>query len=160
METGKLILFFTYYFIATWVPSSIHAPLPEGAIHAGHDIDGSQMFVGRAWHEGDQLPAKLIPSKRAAYVAYGGREVFVDNYDVLCHGSVVWVTVYPSLRAVPPFSVAGGQTRDGEPLYIGRAHHNGSLTVGKMHISHGALYIPFDGSEVAINSEIEVLTEP
>lgn len=110
-----------HFEIATWVPSSIHAPLPEGAVLAGHDIDGSQIFVGnkqrfqkiinlfiqnfqqcnliynfihvgRAFHAGDQLPAKVIPSKRSAYVAYGGQEVFVDNYDVLCHGSVVWVT--------------------------------------------------------------------
>lgn len=42
----------------------------------------------------------------------------------------------------------------------GRAHYHGSLTVGKVHISHGALYIPFDGREVAIHTEIEVLTEP
>lgn len=41
----------------------------------------------------------------------------------------------------------------------GRAHHDGSLTVGKVHISHGLLYIPFAGSEVSIDSEIEVLVE-
>lgn len=142
------------------MPSSVHASLPDGAVHGGHDVDGSQIYVGRAWHGGDQVPAKVIPDKRAAYVAYGGQEVFVDNYDVLCHGSTVWVQVHPSSRAVPPFSVAGGQTSDGEPLYIGRAHHNGSLTVGKVHISHGCLYIPFGGQEVGIHSEIEVLTEP
>lgn len=142
------------------MPSSVHAPLPEGAVHAGHDIDGTQIYVGRAYHEGDLIPAKVMPSKRAAYVPYGGREVFVDNYEVLCYGAVAWVTVHPSSRAVPPFSVSGGQTSDGEPLYIGRAHHNGSLTIGKFHISHGALYIPFGGQEVGIHSEFEVLTEP
>lgn len=45
-------------------------------------------------------------------------------------------------------------------MISGRAHHRGSLTIGKVQISHGALYIPFDGSEVPIHSEIEVLTEP
>lgn len=45
-------------------------------------------------------------------------------------------------------------------MYIqGRAYHDGSLTVGKVQISHGLLYIPFDGREVAIDSEMEVLTE-
>lgn len=152
-----MILCFT---IANWVPSSVHSPPPEGAILAGHDCDGSQIYVGRAWHNGDQLPAKVIPSKRAAYVAYGGQEVFVDNYDMLCNGNVQWVSTHPSSRAVPPFSVSGGQTADGEPLYIGRAHHEGSLTIGKMHISHGALYIPFGGQEIPIHSQVEILTEP
>lgn len=105
--------------LATWVPSSVHSPLPDGAIHAGHDIDGSQIFIGRTWHEGDQLPAKVIPSKGAAYVPHGGREIMKDQYEVLCHGTVNWVKVYPSTRAVPPFAVSGGQTSDGEPLYIG-----------------------------------------
>lgn len=44
-------------------------------------------------------------------------------------------------------------------LNIGRVYHEGSLTVGKVQISHGALYIPFNGSEVSIHSEIEVLVE-
>lgn len=106
-------------FIAIWVPSSIHSPLPDGAIQAGHDIDGSQIYIGRAWHEGDQIPAKIIPSRRAAYIAHGGREIMKDQYDVLCYGSVIWIKVYPSTRAVPPFSVQGGMTSGGEPLYIG-----------------------------------------
>lgn len=46
--------------VATWVPSSIHAPLPEGAILAGHDQDQSPIYIGRAWHEGDQLPGKNL----------------------------------------------------------------------------------------------------
>lgn len=56
-------------------------------------------------------------------------------------------------------SLTAGVTADGEPLYVGRVNHEGSLTVGKVQISHGALYIPFGGSEVPIHSEIEVLVE-
>lgn len=93
--------------------------MPEGAILCGHDIDGSQIYVGRSWHEGDQLPVKVIPSKRAAYVAYGGREVSIDHYEVLCHGSHIWIKVFPTTKAVPPYSVQAGVTSDGEPLYIG-----------------------------------------
>lgn len=35
----------------------------------------------------------------------------------------------------------------GEPLAIGRAHHEGSLTPGKVHRSHGCLYLPYGGAE-------------
>lgn len=144
---------------STWVPTSRFAPLPDGAILAGHDQDGTQIYVGRAGHHGDLLPAKVLPSKQAAYVAYGGQEILKDEIEVLCYGNVSWVKQHASARAVPPFAVTGGNTSDGEPLYIARAHHDGSLTVGKYQISHGALYIPFGGSEVPIHSEVEILVE-
>lgn len=139
--------------------SSVHSPLPSGAILAGHDQDQSPIYVARAFHGGDQLPAKYLPTKNACYVAYGGQEVFQNQFEVLCNGNISWVKSNPSTRSVPPFALSAGTTSAGEPLYIGRAHHQGSLTVGKVQISHGALYIPFAGSEVPIHSEIEVLVE-
>lgn len=171
--------------LATWVSSSIHSPVPEGAISAGRDQDGSPIYIGRAWHEGDQIPAKVIPSKQACYIAHGGHEIPKNSFEVLCHGNISWIPTNPMTRSVPPFALSAGKTSSGEPLYIGkikmnkkknslfwiwniliniqifsgRAHHNGSLTVGKLQISHGALYIPFGGAEVPIHSEIEVLVE-
>jgi len=144
---------------STWVPSTIHSPLPEGAILAGHDQDGSPIYVGRAWHGGDQVPAKVLPSKHACYIPHGGQEILKDSFEVLCNGNISWVRSNPMTRSVPPMSLTAGVTSEGEPLYIGRANHEGSLTVGKVQISHGALYIPFGGGEVPIHSEIEVLVE-
>lgn len=64
----------------------------------------------------------------------------------------------PSLAGhVPPSAVPGGQTSDGETLYIGRAPYEGSITVGKVHPSHKTLYIPYAGEEVAIR-KFEILT--
>lgn len=40
------------------MPSSIYKTIPEGAILAGHDQDQSPIYIGRAWHEGDQLPGE------------------------------------------------------------------------------------------------------
>jgi hypothetical protein len=53
-------------------------------------------------------------------------------------------------------AIVGGRTVTGEPLYIGRAWHGGSLVVGKIHPSHGVLYIPFDGKEIS-SHDYEVL---
>lgn len=47
--------------------TSSHAPMPPGAIFVGNDADGSPIFVGRGYHNGEQLPAKVIPSKNVAY---------------------------------------------------------------------------------------------
>lgn len=44
------------YCVARWIPSCVYEPIPEGAILAGHDQDQSPMYIGRTWHEGDQLP--------------------------------------------------------------------------------------------------------
>lgn len=43
-----------------WIHSFAHQPLPEGAILAGYDVDQSPIYVGRAFHEGEHLPAKVI----------------------------------------------------------------------------------------------------
>jgi len=141
---------------SSWVATSAHAPLPEGAILAGNDSDGSPIYVGRAYHDGDQLPAKVLPSKQVAYVAFGGQEHPKHQYEVLCHGNTSWI---PSGHGqVPPGAVSGGHTSSGEPLYVGRAYYQGSLTPGKVHPSHGTLYIPFGGQEVGVK-DYEVLVE-
>ena len=56
--------------------------VPQGAAVCGKDKDGSDMYVGRAFHEGDMLPAKIVPKKGGAYVSYGGREHSLAEYEV------------------------------------------------------------------------------
>ncbi|XP_055606537.1 uncharacterized protein LOC129754466 [Uranotaenia lowii] len=141
---------------STWSHCSAGAPLPPGAILAGNDSDHSPIYVGRAYHEGDQLPAKVIPSKQIAYVSFNGQEIPKHSFEVLCNGNVTWV---PSgFGTVPPNAVFGGRTSSGETLYIGRTHYMGSLTPGKVHPSHQTLYIPYGGSEVSVKN-YEVLIE-
>lgn len=48
----------------------------------GHDTDGSEIYAGRAYHLGDMIPAKVIPSKQVAYIAYGGEEIVKDQFEV------------------------------------------------------------------------------
>uniref|UniRef100_A0A182IQW8 Uncharacterized protein n=1 Tax=Anopheles atroparvus TaxID=41427 RepID=A0A182IQW8_ANOAO len=141
---------------STWQHCSAHAPVPPGAVLAGHDTDGAPIYVGRAYHEGDQLPAKVLPSKQAAYVSHNGQEILKHSFEVLCGGNVSWV--HAGFGSVPPTAVYGGRTSTGETLYIGRAHHMGSLTPGKVHPSHQSLYIPYGGSEIPIKN-YEVLIE-
>lgn len=42
--------------------------LPKDAVVGGRDTDGSLIYVGRAQHEGDLLPCKVLPSKQVGYV--------------------------------------------------------------------------------------------
>uniref|UniRef100_A0A182K6L9 Uncharacterized protein n=1 Tax=Anopheles christyi TaxID=43041 RepID=A0A182K6L9_9DIPT len=132
----------------TWIPTSVHGPYPPHMVPGGVDSDGAQIFVGRAHHGGDLLPAKVIPDKSAAYVAYGGQETLVEHVEVLVHKQLIWDTA--SSGQVPLGAVVGGHTSDGEMLYVGRAYHEGSQTIGKVQCSHSCIYIPYGGAEVSV----------
>lgn len=54
-----------------------------GALRVGKDVDGDEIYAGRAHHEGDILPAKVIPTKNACYIAYNGQEILVDQFEVM-----------------------------------------------------------------------------
>lgn len=66
----------------SWIPSSSYSGVPPNAVLAGQDVDGAPIYVGRAFHEGDQVPAKVLPSKNIAYIAFAGQEIGKQNFDV------------------------------------------------------------------------------
>lgn len=100
------------------------------------------------------LVAKKVKFKIS--VSFDGQEIPQYSYEVLCNGNVQWV--HSGHGAHVPNAIPAGRTSSGETLYVGRAWHAGSLTPGKVHPSHGNLYIPYNGGEVAIGS-YEVLVE-
>lgn len=56
--------------------------MPETAVTGGRDIDGSTIYVGRAFHDGDMIPAKVIPDKNIAYVCHNGEEHQKHDFEV------------------------------------------------------------------------------
>lgn len=65
-----------------WTASTAYSGVPPNAVVAGTDIDGTTIYAGRAYHEGDLIPAKVIPSKQVAYVPYGGQEIAKSEFHV------------------------------------------------------------------------------
>lgn len=53
---------------------------------------------------------------------------------------------------VPPGTIQSGTQSDGTPLFVGRTHFEGSLMVGKIHPSHGCIYVPYGGREQSVSS--------
>lgn len=123
-------------------------PFPPNMVRGGIDRDGTFIYIGRAFHEGDMIPAKVMPDKNECFVCYGGEEHQKDDFEVLRAGTFVWE--FSMGGVLPEGAVACGQTADGEPLYVGRALHQGTQTPGKVQLSHGCLYIPINGEEVSI----------
>lgn len=123
---------------------------------AGEDADGSSIYVGRAHHDGDLIPAKVVPAHRKVYVPYGGSEHVKLDCEILCHGEVEWI--HDSNGQVPANAVRAGHTKCGETLYVGRAYHCSVSVLGKIQPSHRVLYFSFDGQELSTHN-YEVLVE-
>ncbi|XP_012288072.1 natterin-4 isoform X2 [Orussus abietinus] len=125
-------------------------------VSIGRDTDGANLVVGRAMHQGDILPAKAKPEHGIAYVSYHGAEHVKHDFEILMPADFLWV---PARNGdVPETAVKAGKTVEGEPLYVGRVFHNGVPVAGKIHRSHGVLYIPYGGEEISYR-EYEVLVQ-
>lgn len=119
--------------------------VPQSAVLAGYDLDKSKIYVARAFHQGDLIPGKYIPSKHAMYICWNGKEILKDEFEVLSATDACWVQ--SANGKVHPGAIVCGHASTGELLYVGRVFHKGSLTPGKVHPSHESLFIPFDGLE-------------
>ncbi|KAG5674974.1 hypothetical protein PVAND_004917 [Polypedilum vanderplanki] len=137
---------------AVWVAVS-GSNIPPDALIGGQD-NGEAMYIGRASHEGALIPGKVLRSHGLCYVAWGGGEHGKDSYEVLV-GDGAWVST--SNAGIPSNALPGGESEDGEPLFIGRVNHEGTLTIGKVHPSHNCCYISYAGQELAF-SDYEVFT--
>ncbi|XP_066900742.1 uncharacterized protein [Halyomorpha halys] len=136
-----------------WVDAS-GGSVPSDAVKGGQDADGGIMYVGRAYHEEDLLPAKVCPTHGCAFVAYDGQEHTKTEYQVLCSSHIAWKPTEND--NIPEQAIQVGKTSTDEPLYVGRTIVNGFMTPGKVHPSHRCLYVPFDGEERSF-TEYEVL---
>ncbi|ODM93864.1 Natterin-4 [Orchesella cincta] len=131
--------------------------VPKDAIRAGLDA-GSKVYVARAHHEGAIIPGKLHKTHTSVYIPYNMKEVPVENYEVLCGPPACLSWVEGSGSDIPVNAVQGGQEADGETLYIGRVIHEGTVTVGKVHPSHGTCYVAYGGDELGF-ADYEILVK-
>ncbi|XP_076172577.1 uncharacterized protein LOC143149258 [Ptiloglossa arizonensis] len=139
-----------------WVRAMGVRCIVPGMITVGRDLDGMTLVVGRASHHGDTLPAKVKPDHGVAYVCHNGVEHIKHDYEILMPAEFSWIRT--GHGHIPPNAVEGGRTIDGEMLYIGRAYQDGIPCVGKVHRSHGVLYVPYEGREVAFR-DYEILVQ-
>lgn len=65
-----------------WLPAS-NGTVPAGAIIGGYKSDGKKMFIGRAYHNGKQIPGKVNVENRCLYISDCGKEISFNNYEVL-----------------------------------------------------------------------------
>ncbi|XP_069357278.1 lysosomal proton-coupled steroid conjugate and bile acid symporter SLC46A3-like isoform X2 [Maniola hyperantus] len=66
-----------------WVPAS-NGQVPPEAIIAGNTINAEPLYVGRVRHRGSLTPGKVQPSHEVCYISFGGSEVPLRQYEILC----------------------------------------------------------------------------
>lgn len=72
--------------------------VPSNATHGGED-NGEVMFIARASFQGALIPGKLIPSHGCCYVAWGGVENPIPEYEILCGCNGQWVRTNLKLQS-------------------------------------------------------------
>uniref|UniRef100_T1IZF9 Uncharacterized protein n=1 Tax=Strigamia maritima TaxID=126957 RepID=T1IZF9_STRMM len=133
--------------LCKWIQCSA-GEMPANAVVGGQDGDAT-LYVGRAAMFGDVIPGKIFPECQACFVSWGGDEHQSSEYEALVgEENAVFEWVETSGGQIPENAVEGGVTQEGEKLYIGKAVHENAMTCGKVHPSHGVLYIPYGGLEV------------
>lgn len=128
-----------------WIPAS-NGELPPDAVMASRS--GKQkLYIGRAEVMGSVAPGAVIPERKACFVPWGGKSHERKQYEVLCtSGRFVPVESYNILLSGTP----AGVSEQGEPLYIGRAKHRGTMISGKIQRSYDTFYLPHKGKEVEL----------
>lgn len=144
----------------SWVKAN-NGFIPPRAVSAGGNC-----YVGRAKHDGEYIPGKLVEGHNGVYVCFGGEEHLKNYYEVtinvlmdpflhfptkvlvttniLPHNGLEWK--WTSGDRLPKGAIVGG-LNGGEPLYIARSDIDGEVVVGKFFAPHGCSYVPYGGGE-------------
>lgn len=121
--------------------------MPDDVIFIDYDENNYKTYLGRAWHQNDLLPAKVI-QQLGAFVPYGTKEERVDEFEFVRMDPGTYKWEEGNNGEVPINAIVGGCTINGETLYFGRIFHNGNYISGKIHPSHKVLYVPYRGQEI------------
>lgn len=103
------------------------------------------MYVGRALHDGSLIPGKVNLTLGSCFVGWNGNEFEKTEFEVLCGMNSIWVKC--SEANIPSNAFPGGRTHSSEALYIGRANHNGTLSVGSVQRSYSACFVSYAEKE-------------
>ncbi|KAF6197507.1 hypothetical protein GE061_020133 [Apolygus lucorum] len=134
---------------------------PSNPVLGGFDENGRDLFVGRAFKNNDLLPCYVTPG---SYCVFSNNDVTDGNntFDYLV-GGVVYANgpKYSWLQnhrgEVPRAAVTLGQTKDGDPLFVGRAEFGSGLYIGKVVPNQG-LYIGLGGRSMFLD-DYEILVQ-
>ncbi len=66
-----------------WIHAS-NGDIPSGALEDGRQSNGEVLYIGRVQYMGSLAIGKVDRSHRVLYIPFGGNEVAISQYCVLC----------------------------------------------------------------------------
>ncbi|CAL8106691.1 unnamed protein product [Calicophoron daubneyi] len=126
----------------SWVSCNRDSEVPPNAVH----VD-KEMFVIRGNYSGDTIPGKWVRNLHSGYVSHGGREIQLDNFEVLCIPKDRYQWEKSRDGQPPSGAIEAGNTSGGEKLYVAQGKINGQKCIGKLHPSHKCAYFPWGTAE-------------
>ncbi len=66
-----------------WIHAS-NGDIPSGAVEGGRQSNGEVLYIGRAQYMSSLAIGKVHRSHRVLYISFGGNEVPISHYEVLC----------------------------------------------------------------------------
>ena len=167
----------TYCSTYSWIDAR-DGEVPQGALAAGMTSNGEVTYAARVVVNGVDVPGHLAPPKHYCQVSYAATEREHTQYQVLTiedpagfywkldsQGHLPERVVFGGEdgkkmgvgRTITGSDVSVGKTYKGVPIRLPTCKTKASLQlVGKVHPSHGCLYVPYEGLEY-IYREYEVL---
>jgi hypothetical protein len=106
------------------VVSANNGFVPQDAIRAGTDGDGTPLYICSAFFAGGNHPGKLRSSFGGCNISYAGLEHTITDYFVL----------RPDWLGSSAFDFPAGTDSDGSPLHVCRAFFGGGLYPGKTKV--------------------------
>ncbi|XP_076804519.1 uncharacterized protein LOC143448598 [Clavelina lepadiformis] len=145
--------------------------LPDNAFAACIMETGETAYVAKSQIDNQEVTGFTTTNSNEAYISYGCNEHRKRNYQVIVNdhpSSLYWIV--DQHGHYPKNAVHGGRDR-GERLYVGRTCEpltdgrtasqdplttnrlaQDGCRIGKIHPSHGCLYIPYNGREYIFDS--------
>ncbi|XP_017078878.1 RING-H2 finger protein ATL58-like [Drosophila eugracilis] len=135
-----------------WVPLNYNTKkLPEGVVRSGFDEMGNSTYVARAYMNDDMLPAGYVARNKSALCSWDCQAYkLCTELEVLVLAGCDYKWVAGTKGSYPADALQTGYTEDGEVTYTGRGLYKGIMRLGKVHPSHGVMYLPYDDLEVNI----------
>lgn len=131
-----------------WVTTNSRQ-LPQNAFRGGFDKD-LELFVARAADPvGNMVGGKVTTALNGCRISYDGKEIIVDNYDVLTirpefRNNLVWE--YATFGKIPEHAIPTDCK-----FYIARIANDERITPGKLLDGTDCAYVGYNGCELHSN---------